>query len=273
MVLIITTPSSRVSLDLRATRRYAHAMPTVPAGTRVCSSCGVPLAAGFQFCPGCGKPVPAIAKVARPRARLSTIARDGSASAVYDLVKDETTLGKDAQISLPDLYLAPLHARFVFKDGQLIFADAGALNGIYVQVPAQTDVPLAPNDEIRVGRQLLRVAEMPPYPDVEAQPTQGSPDPGYVARLEQILEGGELGDAFPLRDGDNTLGRTAADIHFPTDGYVSSRHAVVKLSAGTVSIRDLGSANGTFLRVRGEAAVKAGDLLLVGEQLLRVEPA
>jgi len=38
-------------------------------------------------------------------------------------------------------------------------------------------------------------------------------------------------------------------------------------------VKDLGSANGTFVRVNGQAAVTSGDLLLVGEQILRIDPA
>ena len=45
------------------------------------------------------------------------------------------------------------------------------------------------------------------------------------------------------------------------------------VSEGTLAVKDLGSANGTFVRINGQAPVNAGDLLLVGEQILRVDPA
>jgi pSer/pThr/pTyr-binding forkhead associated (FHA) protein len=69
------------------------------------------------------------------------------------------------------------------------------------------------------------------------------------------------------------VGRGTGDVSFPSDGYVSSKHATITVSDGQLAVRDLGSANGTFVRINGTAAVNAGDLLLVGEQILRVDPA
>ena len=54
---------------------------------------------------------------------------------------------------------------------------------------------------------------------------------------------------------------------------LSEAHATIIVDDGSLSVKDLGSANGTFVRINGQAAVNAGDLLLVGEQILRVDPA
>jgi hypothetical protein len=48
---------------------------------------------------------------------------------------------------------------------------------------------------------------------------------------------------------------------------------VVTVGDGQIGVKDLGSANGTFVKINGSASVTAGDLLLVGEQILRVGPA
>ena len=56
-------------------------------------------------------------------------------------------------------------------------------------------------------------------------------------------------------------------------GYVSSKHATITVADGALAVKDLGSANGTFVRINGHAPVNPGDLLLVGEQILRVDPA
>jgi pSer/pThr/pTyr-binding forkhead associated (FHA) protein len=76
-----------------------------------------------------------------------------------------------------------------------------------------------------------------------------------------------------LKPGDNLVGRGTGDVSFPHDGYVSSKHATIIVADGSLAVKDLGSANGTFVRVNGQAAVTAGDLLLVGEQILRIDPA
>ena len=133
---------------------------------------------------------------------------------------------------------------------------------------------MRPGDELRVGRQRLRIEWLPEEPEMVAdQPLWGSPDPGYVARAVQLLEGGGEGDVFPLKQGENLVGRGTGDVSFPQDGYVSSRHCMVTVKDGQIGVKDLGSANGTFVKIAGSAPLSSGDLLLVGEQILRVDPA
>jgi pSer/pThr/pTyr-binding forkhead associated (FHA) protein len=68
------------------------------------------------------------------------------------------------------------------------------------------------------------------------------------------------------------VGRGTGDVSFAHDGYVSSKHATITVGAGTLAVKDLGSANGTFVRINGQAPVSSGDLLLLGEQILRIDP-
>ena len=65
----------------------------------------------------------------------------------------------------------------------------------------------------------------------------------------------------------------AGELCFPEDGYLSSKHALLVVGEDRIDLRDLGSANGTFVRISGSAPLAPGDLLLVGEQVLRVDPA
>ena len=227
---------------------------------------------------GQSRPPPAPLKPAapvRPRARVSAIARDGSRSADFVLVKDETRVGCDVEpteVKLDkDPFIAPVHAVFRFEGPQLVVHDSGTANGVFLWLKERT---LEPGDELRIGRQRLRIEWMPDEPEQLAdQPVWGSPNPGYVARVVQILEGGGEGDVYPLKSGENLVGRGTGDVSFPNDGYVSSKHASITVGEGSLAVKDLGSANGTFVRVNGQAAVTAGDLLLVGEQILRIDPA
>ena len=225
---------------------------------------------------GIRPPPPAPPKAAaRPRARLSAIARDGSTSADFVLVKDETKVGRqvgEGEVKLDkDPFIAPVHAVFRFDGPQLVVEDSGSANGVFLWLRERQ---LASGDELRIGRQRLRIEWLPEEPEPLAdQPLWGSPNPGYAARVVQLLEGGGDGDVFPLRSGDNTVGRGTGDVSFPQDGYVSSKHATITVTEGQIAVKDLGSANGTFVRINGQAPVNAGDLLLVGEQILRVDPA
>ena len=55
------------------------------------------------------------------------------------------------------------------------------------------------------------------------------------------------GNTWPLPDGESVAGRSAdADITVP-DGYISRRHAVFTVAGESVTVTDLGSANGTFI--------------------------
>ncbi|HWE24018.1 MAG TPA: FHA domain-containing protein [Myxococcales bacterium] len=211
----------------------------------------------------------------RPRARISAMARDGSRSADYLLTRAETRVGSgvdDGEIKLDqDPHVAATHAVLKFEGNQLTVRDAGSANGVFLWLRERE---LQSGDELRIGRQRLRIEWLPEEAESLAeQPLWGSPDPGYVARAVQLLEGGGEGDVFPLKPGENLVGRGAGEVSFPQDGYVSSRHCLLTVSDGRIAVKDLGSANGTFAKISGTVPIAAGDLLLVGEQILRVDPA
>src|SRR5437016_5721601 len=139
---------------------------------------------------GQSRPPPAPPKPAapvRPRARVSAIARDGSRSADFVLVKDETRVGRDVEpteVKLDkDPFIAPVHAVFRFEGPQLVVQDSGTANGVFLWLKERT---LESGDELRIGRQRLRIEWMPDEPEQLAdQPVWGSPNPGYVARVVQ----------------------------------------------------------------------------------------
>src|SRR3989449_2209393 len=212
-------------------------------------------------------PPPKPAAPVRPRARVSAIARDGSRSADFVLTKDETRVGRDVdpgEVKLDkDPFIAPLHAVFRFEGPQLVVKDLGTANGVFLWLKERT---LQSGDELRIGRQRLRIEWMPDEPEQLAeQPVWGTPNPGYTARIVQLLEGGGEGDVYPLKVGENMVGRGTGDVSFAHDRYVSSKHATITVGDGSLSVKDLGSANGTFVRVNGQTAVTSGDLLLLGE--------
>jgi pSer/pThr/pTyr-binding forkhead associated (FHA) protein len=218
---------------------------------------------------------PPKASAPKARARISAIARDGSRSADYILTQPETRVGRavnDREVKLDkDQFVADEHAVFKFDGEQLTVQDGGTENGVFLWFKERQ---IQSGDELRIGRQRLRIEWLPEEPETAAeQPLWGSPDPGYVARAVQLLEGGGEGDVFPLKQGENLIGRGGGDVSFPQDGYVSSRHCLVTVADGQIGVKDLGSANGTFVKISGAAPVAAGDLLLVGEQILRVDPA
>lgn len=103
----------------------------------------------------------------------------------------------------------------------------------------------------------------------------GVPSPALVPESTtpclMVIEGSEKGAIYTLEEGDTTLGRQRerADIIF-TDREISRAHAVITLSEGRLSIRDLNSTNGVF--VNGKRIERhqlcGGDRLALGKEVL-----
>ena len=75
-----------------------------------------------------------------------------------------------------------------------------------------------------------------------------------------------------MADGELTIGKAPdCSLAVPGDDYLSRRHARVYQDDGMVFIEDLGSSNGTFLRVHRPIVLEPGDEILVGTTVLRFE--
>ncbi len=178
-----------------ATAAPAAPVAAAPAsGIQVCPSCGASNPAGEAFCANCGvsllgvampaaapapiptpvsapAPVPTPTPVAAPvttQARLIVEADNQE----FDLSgKDNITIGREDAVSsiYPDIDLTPhggeeggvsrLHARLFLENGQYILEDENSTNFTFVnrlRLAPKTPTPLHDNDEVRLGRVLLR---------------------------------------------------------------------------------------------------------------------
>jgi pSer/pThr/pTyr-binding forkhead associated (FHA) protein len=235
-----------------------------PEGARLCGHCGSTLQAGTMV-------MSAAAVTNRPRVSIRMVRADGGPESVVAMRQDVLVCGRHGDLSLPDdPFVAPAQARFFFSGPRLAVEDVGGGNGVFARLRAERELPVG--GELRLGRQrLVLEAISAPGTGPGGVTVWGSPDAGYRFRLLQLLEGGVRGAAFPLREGDNLLGREVGDLTFPTDGFVSGRHALLSVRGDKVVVRDLGSSNGTFLRLAAPSFVEHGDQFLLGRQLLRME--
>src|SRR6185503_1188609 len=95
---------------------------------------------------------------------------------------------------------------------------------------------------------------------------------GYIGRLALVIGRDSTGNAFPVPDVGVHLGRERGDVLFSEDGYVSGLHCrVARESDGNIYLPDVGSSNGTFVRLRAEQVLAPGVVLLMGQQLFRVD--
>jgi pSer/pThr/pTyr-binding forkhead associated (FHA) protein len=89
------------------------------------------------------------------------------------------------------------------------------------------------------------------------------------ARLRLIRGDSTEGALFELNDTSHYAGRSEGPILFPDDLTVSPIHASFYYADGRLFVRDEGSRNGTFIRVKEPVPVADGEVFLVGEQVLR----
>jgi pSer/pThr/pTyr-binding forkhead associated (FHA) protein len=89
----------------------------------------------------------------------------------------------------------------------------------------------------------------------------------------QVVRGRSVSTTLKLADGVTSIGRHDDCLIRIKSAQVSRRHCEVFEVSDKLTIRDLGSSNGTFVngkKVAGQQALKAGDELTVGAVTLRV---
>ena len=90
------------------------------------------------------------------------------------------------------------------------------------------------------------------------------------AKLILIRGEGMDGLSILLKADQHIVGREGQLI-FPDDPFVSPRHANFFYRDGSLVVRDEGSLNGVYIRIRGSVDLQAGQTFLAGEQLFRLE--
>lgn len=191
-------------------------------------------------------------------------------SGTHDLGRSQGDMRFDG-----DEYLSTPHARFSTYGEQLVVEDLGSLNGIFVRI--QRSAEIEHGSLFLVGEQLLRIdtRPIPEFgPNANGTYFYGSPRPEGSFRVTQCLAGGGEGYSCSAALGDRlTIGRDDNDFDFPEDRFISGHHARVdrNVDDGTLTLYDLNSRNGTFLRIDGRQVLQHGDYLFIGQQLFRVE--
>jgi pSer/pThr/pTyr-binding forkhead associated (FHA) protein len=144
---------------------------------------------------------------------------------------------------------------------------------------ALAETVLNDQDLFLVGQQVLRFEVVKGADEGFGPATQhgtllfGTPLAPRYARLSQRTVEGVTRDVFHIGKAETVLGRESGDIVFTDDPFLSRRHAALRVDLGTrrTTLVDLGSSNGTFIRVRGEIELEQGDQFRIGQQLFRID--
>lgn len=249
-------------------------------GAGGCPSCGAPLEAHHRFCPSCGSQVSV--GTTRPArgtssagtgARLTSLYPDGTEATAFHLSAGITTVGRDSGgVFAADQYLSPRHATFALQGGVVMVRDEASLNGVFRRIVHDQRYPLTHGQLFRIGQELIRFESLTPTPvDPDGVEVMGAPMDGYVGRIAMMVGRNTSSTAFPIPESGLSIGRERGEVLFADDGYVSGLHCRLSFESGSVYITDLGSSNGTFVRIDGSDAFHDGDVMLLGQQLFRVD--
>jgi pSer/pThr/pTyr-binding forkhead associated (FHA) protein len=204
--------------------------------------------------------------------------RDGSDGQRYPLAGEYLIVGRaGADIAFDDdRFLARQHARIERGgDGVARIHPLDTLNGVFRKT--ETPIELTDGTTLLVGREVLRYERLDPE-EVKVYPLVrhgvalfGSPPREPWGRLVQIVPSGGYRDVRHLAGEEVVLGREEGDIVFRDDAFLSRRHAALTWDGKRAQVTDLGSSNGTFVRITGPTVLRHGDHVRMGDQLLRIE--
>ncbi len=263
-------------------------------GTPPCPRCGTAIAdRSYKFCPNCAGPLGATpaapapeatatfsaqrASAPKPPVTLVLLDDSGSPASKHPLVGEETTIGRSGAdiVFKDDVYLSPIHALVMYKDGKTTVRDLGSRNGTWMFIEAPHR--LVDGDLVLVGSQLLRFRRLgypgPNPPEADATRRMGSLVPSAdIASLGQLRADGSVRDVIHLSPGrDVSIGRDKGDWPFPYDPSMSGSHAMVKSTDADFVVMDAGSRNGVAVAARGDVQLRKGSRILVGDKMMLVE--
>ena len=214
-----------------------------------------------------------------PTPRLVLVARDGEERESFAFAGETMSLGRTQGdvVFADDPFMSPMHARVERSGEAYTLVDMGSTNGVYLRI--RGSAPVYPGDLFMVGHQVLRldnvvesVQEQPPGPD--GTRVFGTPLKPAWGKLVLVGRGGVPGNVYFLRGAKVVFGRERGDLLFPADPFVSREHARLRLElqggAMGVFLEDLGSANGTYIRIRGSVEIRGRDTFRIGDQILRL---
>lgn len=126
------------------------------------------------------------------------------------------------------------------------------------------------------SRELARAVQEPPpspFSELTSRTDTYAPVGGGKTwgRLVQLAKDGSDGVSYPISSEQLDIGSREGSVILKEDPYVSPRHARLSREGGQWYAVDLGSTNGIYLKVQGKRVLVDGDLILLGQQVLRFE--
>lgn len=189
-------------------------------------------------------------------AQIVALNPDGSVEETFPSSKDVIAIGrKGADVDFPDdVYMADRHATITKKGDDYVLEDSGTGSGVWLRAQGVDGRPVGEGDAIWIGAQILVVGKK----DGRFTIAHHNPDGAYVA-------------TYPIGDRGAFVGRRAEVTLDPGDLSLSRRHAQIRPDGAGLAVYDLGSTNGTYVKLAAPAKLKSGDEFRVASKRLRFE--
>ncbi|HEY3283826.1 MAG TPA: FHA domain-containing protein [Armatimonadota bacterium] len=250
------------------------ALGTAPEGTQVlvplvCPVCQTDNPIGEAWCVTCGFRLGDTAgeapEAAEAEAGALVVVATGQR---LSLREGRNEVGRDPQrLLVADPSVSRLHTVLTLGVGGSWIEDAGSTNGTFVsgsRLAPGLRQPLRDGQELRLGAAALKV-EL-----AEQFEGESSAEDALVVAPSDLVLRSEDGLELPVPEGTLGLGRRADNPLVIPDPFVSGHHALVSRQGIEVTVTDLGSTNGTFLRgerlaPQSPAPLSPGDAVTFGK--------
>jgi pSer/pThr/pTyr-binding forkhead associated (FHA) protein len=208
--------------------------------------------------------------------RLVQINGDGSDGDVHQMGAGPVDIGRTSgNLVFDDPFLASRHARITATAEGHILTALEKRNGVYRRLRGPAEV--VAGDKILIGKQLLMFETLPELERVAGAGLEnglvvfGSRTRPSWGRLVQLTPAGVPRDVYHLGRNEVIVGREKTDLVFSDDELVSTKHAKLSLHGGRFYLEDLSSLNGTYLSLREPHVLMSGDVIRMGNEVLRFE--
>jgi len=166
-----------------------------------------------------------------------------------------TTIGrKECEVNFPeDMLLSGRHASISHGPEGFFLRDDGSTNGAFIRIKEARPAEVFNGSVVRLGKQMLLF-------DAEN---------GGASFIHIDVNGKPL-NRYELSAQTVVLGRQSPDITLEqTDMALSRRHLSITVKDRKIWVKDLGSANGSFLKIKNSIPLEPDDHFRVGNQLLK----
>lgn len=194
--------------------------------------------------------------VDKNEAYLTRVLPDGVEENEYEIEPDGVLtigrLGCDLTFE-NDSLMSAKHASILHTAEGYFLRDDGSTNGVYLKVQISQPRIISEDVIIHAGRQKMKIL----YEGDKFHVSHYGPDEEEISRSA-------------IREKTMVIGRDAPDIILDkNDMTLSRRHLGLSLKNDEIYLKDLGSANGTYIRIKDKIQIEHNDEFRAGQQNFR----